>query len=302
MILPGILYSLNLINRTKFNKMAQELGFKCKERKKIIGFAKSFYFMVSFKCASTFCITNKIEDTKQIKKIFLSYDCQDWKSFVKLKEAYPKLMKKLKTTKKIPTSNEEVKDGFTKLYLKYETYIKKYINKKLLILTNAKFVDKEDIKSQFLESILLSYYKVFMFKNESYIENYFKMSISNAGKLMLEKASRIKRSSINNSLKKQERKIKECSITDELLSTLKIEEVENLSEFNKWLKTSNSIGSRLLRIVAGFPEQGYIEWLKKNKITKKESVTNAVELAKRYFDINQATWNSFKQEIQHNFL
>lgn len=302
MILPGILYSLNLINRTKFNKLAQRMGYGCKDRKKIIGFAKSFYYMVSFKCAATYCITFKVEETKDIKKVFKQYDCQGYKDFLKLKQQYPTLMKKLKAKKRIPASNEEVKDGFTRLYVKHKAYIAKYINKKLLILQHTRYMDKEDIQSQFLEDILLSYYKVFMFPSDYYIEKYFRSSISNAGKLMLEKASRYKRSSINNSVKKEERKIKESNITEDVLAKLHTEEKENLSEFSKWIRNSNSIGSRILRIVNGNPEQGYLDWLKLNKISKAEASKNSVELAKRYFNVNQVTWNKFKEDLKLNFL
>lgn len=303
MIISQILIGLGLISRTKFNEMTSKLGYNCTERKRLVYEAKGFAIMVCFKLAATKCISEKIEQPSKIKKVFKQYDCEEYyRMFLKCNKEYPRLLKKLKTKTVLPQSSEEVKEDFARLYEKYSAYIGKYINKKLAILKN-RYTNFEDIKSAILENIYIAYMHVFLNPNRQYVENYVKLAIRNAGKLELQVKSRKKRGEINNSVEKSETKVQTVSITEELESVLASpEKKDTLIELHNYVKNGTSIGSRILRILSGNPEERYLIWLKKRKISKTEANKHPVYYARKYFNVDDATWQGFLNQVRQNFI
>ena len=316
--LPALLYALKLIDKTKFISLSRD--FKASERKRLIKNVKCFRYLVSFKLASVYCITNKLTETRKIKKVFKHYEClEDYKLFIALVKTYPTLMRKLKFRGLIPVSNASVQEGFYRLYQKYEVYIKKYVNKKLRILIN-RYRSAEDIERGFLTHILTAYYLYFLNENEEYVENCFKLCIRNAGKLFLEHATNSNRKEIDNALTK-EAKIVECSISDELAAVLKNEEQDDKSELRDYILNGQTKGAIFCRCLLAMSDKKtlecfrlcglsqdnievslYLDWLHDNHISTADAKKYPIYYTRKFLNINDATFKKFKQDFIERFL
>lgn len=300
MIEEAYLYGLGLISHVQYVALAKD--YHCTERKISATEANSFDIRVSFRLASMFCMTNNISSALRIKKVFKQYDCEDrYRVFISLKRKYPRLMRRLRHRGVIPRSTTVVHDEFMKLYNEHRTYIAKYVRRKLGVL-KKNFRTWQDIELDFIAIIWPAYCKVFLHDDKAYIKNHFKMSIRNAGKLLLQKFSRIKRGEINNSLTGQQTKVHECGISDGLTAILKADEVDDDSELVQYIATGTTIGARLCRILAGSPEPDYLKWLKRHKVKKSAMCGKEVYYVRKYFKINDATWERFKRELTESYL